>query len=138
MRLQFLIDECLSPSLTKLAHAAGYNATSVRDRGWAGLKDQQLMKYVIAEDLTLVTNNARDFRGPTGGPLAGLHSLEEIHAGLICLTRSGNVPLGMLGQRALFQIALDSLPADLVNKAIEVSEAEDGSVTINCYDIPSL
>ncbi len=60
---RLLIDECLSPELVQLAIAAGHvESTCVRDRGRLGLKDWELMAYVIEEDFILVTRNAQDFR----------------------------------------------------------------------------
>jgi predicted nuclease of predicted toxin-antitoxin system len=48
---RLLIDECLSPELVQLAINAGHvESTSVRDRGRLGLKDWELMEYVIQED----------------------------------------------------------------------------------------
>jgi hypothetical protein len=48
---RLLIDECLSPELAQLAIEAGHvESTSVRDRGRLGLKDWELMEYVIQED----------------------------------------------------------------------------------------
>lgn len=136
MSFRFLIDECLSPSLAKLAHMAGHEATSVRDMGWKGLTDQQLMARVIESDYTLVTINSRDFRGPVGGPVAGLHASETLHAGLVCLNGYGKGGLGMLRQQVLFKHALDVLPGDMVNKALEVWDSEDGSLTTETYAIP--
>ncbi|WP_256985753.1 DUF5615 family PIN-like protein [Bordetella genomosp. 1] len=64
MILRFLIDECLSPSLVHQAIRAGhYDSTCVRDRGWTGKTDAQLMRLIVAHDFTLVTLNAFDFRG---------------------------------------------------------------------------
>jgi predicted nuclease of predicted toxin-antitoxin system len=58
---RLLIDECLSPELVQLA---GHGESAfVRDRGRLGLKDWELMEYVIQEDFILVTRNAQDFRG---------------------------------------------------------------------------
>lgn len=64
MSLRLLIDECLSPDLVDLAVAAGHvESTCLRDRGLLGTQDWTLMKHVLAEDFTLVTVNAQDFRG---------------------------------------------------------------------------
>lgn len=61
---RLLIDECLSPELVQLAIDSGHvESTCVRDRGRLGLKDWELMEYVIEEDFILVTRNAQDFRG---------------------------------------------------------------------------
>lgn len=136
MSFRLLIDECLSPELVDMAVAAGHvESTCVRDRGWSGKKDWELITVVVAGDFTLVTHNAQDFRG--GGPadLGGEHAKQEIHAGLICL----NSPrMSLAKQRELFQIALDELAGlpDLLNQALEVFEHEDDRVTLEIYDIP--
>jgi predicted nuclease of predicted toxin-antitoxin system len=74
MTFKLLIDECLSPELVAMAVAAGHvQSTCLRDRGWLGLKDWELIERVVAEDFTLVTHNARDFRGQGGdAPGAGM------------------------------------------------------------------
>ena len=137
MPFKLLIDECLSPELVDMAVAAGHvEATCVRNRGWLGAKDHELMRFVVAADFTLVTHNARDFRGPAEGPPSGLHSKERIHAGLICL--NAHEPMDIERQRALFEFALVELVTmdDLINRALEVSEAPDGSISITLYEIP--
>ncbi|MDM0030414.1 DUF5615 family PIN-like protein [Variovorax saccharolyticus] len=64
MSFKLLIDECLSPTLIQLAWPAGHVQSSyVRDRGWLGLKDWELIECVVREDFTLVTRNSKDFRG---------------------------------------------------------------------------
>jgi predicted nuclease of predicted toxin-antitoxin system len=55
------IDEDLSPSLVEVCHEAGYQATSVRDRGKLSTKDQVLAKILLDEGWVLATNNAGDF-----------------------------------------------------------------------------
>ena len=56
MSFKLLIDECLSPELVDMAFAAGHaESTCVRNRGWLGLNDHQLMRHVVAGDFTLVT-----------------------------------------------------------------------------------
>lgn len=75
MSLKLLIDECLSPLLAQQARAAGYaQSTCVRDMGWSGTKDWRLIELVTGGDYTLVTVNARDFRGPRPGTQGGLHA----------------------------------------------------------------
>ena len=59
MTFRFLIDECLSPVLAQIARDCGYcESTCVRDRGLSGTKDHDLVRFVIANDFTLVTHNA--------------------------------------------------------------------------------
>ncbi len=51
MTFRLLIDECLSPDLVQLAIAAGHvESTCVRNRGWAGTKDWQLIEHIVAND----------------------------------------------------------------------------------------
>jgi predicted nuclease of predicted toxin-antitoxin system len=96
-----LIDECLSPDLVELAIDAGHvESTCLRDRGLLGTQDWTLIKRVVDEDFTLVTVNARDFRGHDQGDPGGLYAVIELHAGLICLNFAHNMDLQ--AQRALF------------------------------------
>ncbi len=137
MSWRLLIDECLSPELVSMAVAAGHpESTCVRDRGWAGTKDWKLIEQVVAHDFTLVTHNAVDFRGRGPGQLGGEHARQPIHAGLICLN-SWHV-LDLARQRDLFSLVLEELATlpDLVNQALEIFEAEDGSIELVIYDIP--
>jgi hypothetical protein len=139
MTFKFLIDECLSPALRKIATARGHHeSTCVRDRGWQGTPDHALMERVLAEDFTLVTNNSVDFRGAGSGSLSGLHSKTEIHAGLICLNAERGLDLDT--QRALFAAALDLINEssfDLINKALELFLLEDGTLECSLYDLPA-
>jgi predicted nuclease of predicted toxin-antitoxin system len=50
---RLLIDECLSPELAQLAIDARHvESTSIRDRGMLGLKDWELMEYVMSSRRT--------------------------------------------------------------------------------------
>jgi predicted nuclease of predicted toxin-antitoxin system len=73
--VKLFIDEDLSPSLASEAHAAGYDATCVRDRGKLGTKDPNLASFLFDEDRVLVTNNAGDF--------LDLAEARGLHPGLI-------------------------------------------------------
>lgn len=59
--MKLWIDGDLSPSLVEVCHEAGYQATSVRDRGKLSTKDYALAEIVFDEGWVLVTNNAGDF-----------------------------------------------------------------------------
>lgn len=60
--MKFLLDECLSPELTKLAHARGYGELShIVLLGRAGLKDWELKPLILQDDWTFVTKNSVDF-----------------------------------------------------------------------------
>jgi predicted nuclease of predicted toxin-antitoxin system len=75
--IQFLIDENLSPRLTEAAQAFGYAAFHVAYRGWSSLTDAQVLRRVLDEDLTMVTNNWVDFR-----PML---KRAEVHPGIIVI-----------------------------------------------------
>jgi hypothetical protein len=135
--LKLLIDECLSPELVELAVAAGHIESScIRDRGWLQKKDWDLMRLVVAGDWTLVTHNARDFRGHGSESPGGHHARQDIHAGLICLNSA--FPMTLDRQHRLFRLALHELSSmgDLVNLALEVSENADSSIYLDVYEIP--
>jgi hypothetical protein len=139
MSFKFLIDECLSPALVDVAARAGHiESTCVRDRGWSGIKDHQLIERVVAEDFTLVTRNSADFRGEGPGNPGGEHARQPIHAGLICL--NSEAPLTKQRQIELFDYTLDLLKeqgTDLVNQALEVSLYSDETVEWQRYAIPA-
>jgi predicted nuclease of predicted toxin-antitoxin system len=60
--IQFLIDECLTLELARIAVSHGYNGFHVNHRGWNSKTDSFLLQRLLEEDLTLVTNNWKDFR----------------------------------------------------------------------------
>lgn len=139
MTFKLLIDECLSPELVTMAVEAGHvESTCLRDRGWLGLKDWELIERVVADDFTLVTHNAKDFRGQGGDAPGGWHAGQEIHAGLICLNAEAGLDLAL--QRQLFAVALEELATmnDLVNQALEITALETGEATVEVYSIPTV
>ena len=74
-----------------------------------------------------LTENAADF--------LGLFGVEELHAGLVCLSSKRRMDLET--QRELFQTALAELGDDLVNRVLEVAEDEEGEVTVSTYEHPT-
>jgi hypothetical protein len=113
---KFMIDECLSPELVDIAIERGYQAAHVAHIGKGGWQDWNLMKPLLDQDWTMVTNNAGDYRSEFGNV--------DLHAGLICLNGSVSAQLDLNLQRQAFAIALDEVEAldgDIVNKDIEVS-----------------
>ncbi len=135
--MKFLVDECLSPQLTRLAHVRGHGESShVVWLGHAGRKDWELKLVILGGDWTFVTNNSIDFRGPPTKPGSrGQYADVALHAGLICL----NGPMGMnrVMQINLFGQALDELEADpdLVNQVLEITWEEDG-IRTRRYRLP--
>lgn len=123
--MKFLIDECLHTSLVAVAQAHGHDCFHVNWLGLSGETDWDLMPRIIEEDLTFVTNNARDFRK--------LYAKEELHAGLVII-----VPQVLPAQqRELFALILQDLAdtQDMVNEVIEVTlDGEDAVLTR--YSLP--
>jgi hypothetical protein len=137
--MKFLVDECLSPELTTLAHARGYGeSTHLVWLGRAGLKDWELKPLILKDDWTFVTKNSVDFRGPAEKPGSnGQYADVAIHAGLICLNGPPGMDLDM--QLELFEQALDELQADadLVNQVLEITMEED-ALHVRRYQLPAV
>lgn len=137
MTVKFLIDECLSPELVKLANTHGYEAVAVRDRGWNGLKDPEIVAKAFENDMVLVTHNAKDFRGSSPTSTGGLLRKVEVHPGLICIETERGDGFDIAKQLRLFEVALNEMKdVDLVNKAVDVVEEADGGLRIDWYEIP--
>ena len=136
--MKFLVDECLSPELTKLAHARGHGESShVVWLGRAGLKDWELRPFILQDDWTFVTKNSVDFRGPADNPGSkGQYTDVALHAGMICLNGPPGMDLDM--QLELFEQALDELEADpdLINQVLEITCEED-SLHVRRYHLPA-
>lgn len=137
--MKFLVDECLSPELAKLARAKGHGESShVLWLGRAGLKDWELKPVILDGDWTFVTRNSLDFRGPADKPGAkGQYAGVEIHAGLVCLNDPSGMDLDM--QLELFEQALEELQADpdLVNQVLEIT-CENDALTVRRYRLPEV
>lgn len=112
--MKFLIDGCLSPELTRLAHARGHGESShVVWMGHAARKDWELKPVILAGDWTFVTRNAIDFRGPANKPGSrGQYADVTVHAGLVCLNGPFGMDLDM--QVELFEQALDDWRPSLI------------------------
>jgi len=136
--MKLLVDECLSPELTKLAHARGHGESShVVWLGRAGLKDWELKPLILQDDWTFVTKNSVDFRGSASKPGSkGQYADVALHAGLICLNGPPGMDLDM--QLELFEQALQELEADpdLINQVLEITCEED-SLHVRRYHLPA-
>ena len=128
-RVKFLIDECLSPELVRIARERGYGeSTHVTWLGLRSRKDWSIVRRAVDDGYVLVTNNTTDF--------TPLLSREGVHAGLVCL----NVAPGLMSldvQKRLFTLALDRLgDAEPINELLEVTLLEDRLVRIDRYNVP--
>lgn len=135
--MKFLVDECLSPELTKLAHERGYGESShVVWLGKSGAKDWELKPFIIDDNWTFVTKNSVDFRGSSAQPGAsGQYADVMLHAGLVCL--NGPEGMDLDTQIELFEEALNELDRDndLVNQVLEVS-TDGEELHILRYSLP--
>lgn len=127
--MKFLIDECLSPELVRLAHERGHEeSTHVTWRGLRSRRDWSIVRHAIDAGYVLVTNNTLDF--------TSLVSRESVHLGLICL----EVAPGLMNldvQRQLFMLALDRLDdTEPINEVLHITLLKDRSVRIDRYDFP--
>jgi predicted nuclease of predicted toxin-antitoxin system len=123
--ITFLIDENLSPSLVKTAYGFGHGAFHINHRGWSSLPDEAVLRHLLDEDLTLVTNNWDDFR-----PML---QRAEVHPGVVVILPN----VRRERQIELFTAALSAIrdadpPLDMVNTVVEVDEAG----TVVRYSLP--
>lgn len=118
-----------------MAHNAGFEAHCARNLGLLGMKDRMLINKIIAGDYTLVTRNAKDFRGQGATAPGGLYASQELHAGLVCLHSQGM--MSQQRQQQLFACALRQLAirADLINRALEIYEDNTGTLAVFEYEL---
>ena len=83
MSQPLLLDEMFSDNIARLLRTKGYDVISVvADPALAGLPDDQVLAYAMAEGRTLVTANIKDFV-----PLdARYRAAGQSHAGLILVS----------------------------------------------------
>ena len=122
--MRFLIDECLTAKLVAICHEFGHEATHVAWLGKQGWKDWSLVRHIIDNDYTFVTNNAADFRRE--------HGKLELHAGQIIIVRQlpNRELLGMF-REVLHYIG----DRDITNRAIEVT-VDNGFPRVDEYPLP--
>lgn len=149
--MKFLIDECLSLKLCKMARDAGYEAMHVTHLGMKGFKDSVIAKKALDEDWTIVTCNSDDYR-PRPGSMSKkpCYAGVDLHAGLICLNmpespKKLSVGEGSLIHQKYFGSALRYLPKrpeNLDNRIVEVDphpaypDPLTGDRVVRIYDFP--
>jgi predicted nuclease of predicted toxin-antitoxin system len=127
--VKFLIDECLSPELVRLARERGHaESTHVT---WLGLRsrhDWSIVRRAIDAGYVLVTNDTLDF--------TSLISRESVHPGLVCLEVAPGL-MSLNVQRRLFAVALDRLgDSEPINEVLHVTLLKDQSIRVDRYDLP--
>lgn len=120
--MKLFIDECLSPELVIRLNEVGYHAVHPRNYGRAGELDHEVLERCLAEDLTIVTENAVDFRRLIGST--------ELHPGLIILPSVSRERSWALLQAAIKHLKQRGDPLNaMVNQVLEI--ARDGTVTLS-------
>lgn len=119
---RFLVDECLSPALTRLAQDAGCEAIAVAHHGLMGVPDHRVMEFAETGGYCIVTNNRDDF--------LALLQVRELHPGLVVLKGAGGLDL----RHRQFGVALAAMRGwgDSINKVVEVGV----DLTVAVYDLP--
>jgi predicted nuclease of predicted toxin-antitoxin system len=119
--LRLFLDECLSPSIA-LELCQEHYAVHPRNNGGVGAKDHEVLARCIAEDLVIVTENARDFRA--------LMKREELHPGLIALPCVSREESERLIRVAVAHLETIGEPMDvMVNHVLVVNE--NGEVSMD-------
>jgi predicted nuclease of predicted toxin-antitoxin system len=129
----FLIDECLSPDLAKLARGRGFHALHVNEAKLRRKSDKQVATYALAKDMILVTNNRVDFDK--------IYKKVDLHPGLIFIEVRDPDLMDAGAQRIMFSEALDEVQSDEpVNEAIKIELYRGDSgrleMEISRYQLP--
>ena len=124
--MNLFIDECLSPTLIQRLAEAGHWAVHPRDYGRTGELDHEVLQRCLEQDLTIVTENAVDFRKLIGKV--------ELHPGLIILPNVDRESSWRLLESAMVFLAERCDPAQvMVNHVLEVDESGDCTF----YELPN-
>lgn len=124
--MRLFLDECLSPRVAnELMAEDGYYVVHPRNQGGLGEADHTVLARCVADDLIIVTENARDFRA--------LAARTDIHPGMIILPCLDRFAAKDLLKAAIAHLRTLGDPSDImVNKVLEVEA--DG--TFELYDLP--
>ena len=114
-----LIDQCLSPELAKMAMSRGITSVYVGHmKKLYGKTDQQIARYALRNEMTLVTNNMVDFQK--------IYQKKELHPGLIFITWVDDDFMNLETQMIMFEVALHNIDRDeLIQEALEIQMEED-------------
>ena len=117
--MRLFLDECISPAISRALNAEGTHLVMhPRDFGGLGAPDRDVLARCVEQDLVLVTQNARDFRG--------LLSTQDIHPGLIILPGVGRVRSETLLRAVIEYLCNRGNPMDvMVNRVLEVTAEEE-------------
>lgn len=121
----FLIDECLSVVLVRVAQDRGYAAASVAGRGLRGRPDPDIVRTGIANGLVVVTNDWRDYRR--------LYLSLDTHPGLVVIRPNRRIRDQVLALEAI----LDRFDGDLDPTDRMLTYRRDGTITLQHWTAAS-
>ena len=112
--MRLFLDECLSPKLAlDLLSEGRHIVVHPRNNGGLGDPDYRVLERCIAENLVIVTENARDFRA--------LAARSDIHPGMIILPCVGRNRAEALLRAAIAHLETMGVPDDvIVNHVLEI------------------
>jgi predicted nuclease of predicted toxin-antitoxin system len=126
--VKFLIDECLSPELVRVARERGLaESMHVNHLALNGQDDGAVLACAVDRGFVLVTNKSRDF----------VRRVErvEIHAGLVCLDIPNERKSKAL-QLRLFECALEEIGGlEPLNEVIVIALGGD-RIVIDRFRLP--
>ena len=124
--MRLFLDECLSPRVAnELMSEDGHYTVHPRNQGGLGQADHNVLARCVADDLVIITENARDFRA--------LVAAADIHPGLIILPCVSRDRAKSLIREIISHLDKLGEPSDvMVNQVLEVGP--DSSFIL--YDLP--
>ncbi len=130
---RFLIDECLSPALVKVAKERGYLSSHVsRLAKLKGKSDETVSHYALQQGMVVVTNNMVDFDR--------IYQKQSKHPGLIFLAAADGL-MNRDSQILMFECALDEYAEEILNNEalyvqLKYSEKPNWELIIERYELP--
>ena len=118
MHAKLLLDEYLLPRVAKSLCDDGVDAVHVRDRGFLGATDAEVLEKAYTEDRVLVTVNVADF--------VQLARARELHAGIVLMEDGALLVHEQLAVVTHVVEILNS-EADLVNRLLWINLAGEFS-----------
>ena len=116
--MKFLIDECISPTLSRHLNQGPHDAIHPRDRRRLRDPDHVVFARAIAEDRVIVTENAEDFRKLAGNV--------DLHPGMIILPSVARAEAQQLMDLVVAHLAREGgdRPQDLLVNSVLTITAE--------------
>lgn len=124
--MRLFLDECLSPRVAnELMAEDGHYVVHPRNQGGLGEADHTVLARCVADDLIIVTENARDFRA--------LAARADIHPGMIILPCLDRFAAKDLLKTAIAHLRTLGDPSNImVNRVLEV----EANGAFELYDLP--